>query len=977
MRHLALVSFILMMGFASHSQKYSFVAYSTEEGLPQSQVTAIGQGNEGYLWVGTLGGLAQFNGKEFITFSSHDGLWNNRVHFISSIDDVLWVGHDGGISLIKNKKIKSFGFTGDDQSRKVSAIVKFNKRILVCTAEGGLFEFKDDKLVKILVTNQDIDRIRSAYVHENELYLATRGGVLKTVDLSNFNLIPELEATSFYGVTGDDKQLVFARRSGAIICMDLKTKEFKTYDLDTLIVKGCYLDKDEQIWVNAVEGIVRIKKDGETLLLNQTNGLPVNKTSCFFQDNTSNIWVGSKGKGIFRFPGLSFQYFDQSTGFLSDLFLNGFQKNNGDFYFGTFDKGIVKKDKSGRISRFETGEEFVWASVQNVNGLDWFGCEGSLLSLDANDKVTTYKDHDGLPGEKIASFYRIDDQSMYISGNKGVVLYNKGTFTKMGTRDSEYLGTVRDIEIVDGVIYCVSNLGLFVYRNNNFHPVNDVKSLLYSIEADIYGNLWLGAEEGLFLLKNGKVSQVKLLEDDPGSNFINFINHRDKVLYVGTNNGLFVVSNLNGKIQYTRYGIGDGIPDLETNLNSGFFDLKGDFWFGTASGLVSFQKDVERLKPSPPRVNLVSILMNYQKFDYNQYSDDLDEDGFPKKMTFPYSKNSLIFKLDGVSLVHHRELKYQFWLVGLNDYWSPLSDVPTFTFANLADGDYILKMRAVDIDGRISEEIIIPFVINAAFYKTWWSILICIIVSGAIILLIFRLRLRRVNELNEQEKLMFKSKLLSLEQKSVNASMNRHFIFNALNSIQYFINTQDRLSANKYLTNFAQLIRKNLDTATTDHNTISLEEEIARLKLYLSLESMRFQGRFEYEITTEDIDLESIMIPAMIMQPFIENSIIHGILPDEDIKGLISINMKVINNILEITIDDNGIGVNQSISRKSRFDGDHRSQGMEITLNRIDLIRKVSNQRISMEGPVEILNDDLSIKGTHVSIKMEISNLEN
>ena len=977
MRHLALVSFILMMGFASHSQKYSFVAYSTEEGLPQSQVTAIGQGNEGYLWVGTLGGLAQFNGKEFITFSSHDGLWNNRVHFISSIDDVLWVGHDGGISLIKNKKIKSFGFTGDDQSRKVSAIVKFNKRILVCTAEGGLFEFKDDKLVKILVTNQDIDRIRSAYVHENELYLATRGGVLKTIDLSNFNLIPELEATSFYGVTGDDKQLVFARRSSAIICMDLKTKEFKTYDLDTLIVKGCYLDKDEQIWVNSVEGIVRIKKDGETLLLNQTNGLPVNKTSCFFQDNTSNIWVGSKGKGIFRFPGLSFQYFDQSTGFLSDLFLNGFQKNNGDFYFGTFDKGIVKKDKSGRISRFETGEEFVWASVQNVNGLDWFGCEGSLLSLDANDKVTTYKDHDGLPGEKIASFYRIDDQSMYISGNKGVVLYNKGTFTKMGTRDSEYLGTVRDIEIVDGVIYCVSNLGLFVYRNNNFHPVNDVKSLLYSIEADIYGNLWLGAEEGLFLLKNGKVSQVKLLEDDPGSNFINFINHRDKVLYVGTNNGLFVVSNLNGKIQYTRYGIGDGIPDLETNLNSGFFDLKGDFWFGTASGLVSFQKDVERLKPSPPRVNLVSILMNYQKFDYNQYSDDLDEDGFPKKMTFPYSKNSLIFKLDGVSLVHHRELKYQFWLVGLNDYWSPLSDVPTFTFANLADGDYILKMRAVDIDGRISEEIIIPFVINAAFYKTWWSILICIIVSGAIILLIFRLRLRRVNELNEQEKLMFKSKLLSLEQKSVNASMNRHFIFNALNSIQYFINTQDRLSANKYLTNFAQLIRKNLDTATTDHNTISLEEEIARLKLYLSLESMRFQGRFEYEITTEDIDLESIMIPAMIMQPFIENSIIHGILPDEDIKGLISINMKVINNILEITIDDNGIGVNQSISRKSRFDGDHRSQGMEITLNRIDLIRKVSNQRISMEGPVEILNDDLSIKGTHVSIKMEISNLEN
>ena len=101
------------------------------------------------------------------------------------------------------------------------------------------------------------------------------------------------------------------------------------------------------------------------------------------------------------------------------------------------------------------------------------------------------------------------------------------------------------------------------------------------------------------------------------------------------------------------------------------------------------------------------------------------------------------------------------------------------------------------------------------------------------------------------------------------------------------------------------------------------------------------------------------------------------ILPDEDIKGLISIHMTVENNILEIAIEDNGIGVNQSISRKSEFEGDHRSQGMEITSNRIELIRKVSDQSISMEGPVEVLNDDSSIKGTRVLIKMEVPNLEN
>lgn len=977
MQKLVLICLVLLAGHFSFSQKYSFVTYSTEEGLPQSQVTAIGQGDDGYLWVGTLGGLAKFNGKEFKTFSANDGLWNNRVHFIDYFDDVLWIGHDGGISLISKKQIQSFGFTGADQSRKVSGIVKFKNRVIVCTTVGGLFEFKNNKLLS--VTDTEINRIRSAHVHNDKLYLATRSGILETNDLETFKEIESLGNSSFYGVTGDKNQLVFAQRNGAIFRMDLKSNEVTKHDLDTLTVSGCYIDKEENVWVNTDAGVVRVKKNGNLLFLNQSKGLPVNTTGCFYQDDASNIWIGSRGKGIFRFPGLSFQYFDQSNGFPSDLFLNGYQKKNGDFYFGTYDKGIVKKTKNGKVTSIYAGEDYIWASVQNVDGKDWFGTEFTLLSVGPNDEVQRFGRADGAPGTKIVSFYKIDNESMYIGGHEGVVLYRNGVFKKLGSRDEEYLGTVRDIAVVNDVLYCVSNLGLFVYRNNNFHPVEGASSVFYSVESDDFGNLWLGAEEGLFVLRKGKkaIMQVKLLRDDPGSNFINFINHRDKKLYVGTNNGLFVLKNLHKAVSYTRYGIGDGIPDLETNLNSGFFDNSGNFWFGTASGLVCFHQEVDRLRPSLPIANLSSIMLNYSDFNYSLYSDELDEDGLPVKLVLPYSKNNLIFKLDGVSLVHHRGLKYQFWLVGLSDGWSPLTDVSTITFTSLPAGDYTLRMRAVDIDGRKSEEITIPFVINQAFYKTWWFILICLISGGGIILLIFRFRLRRINELNEKEKLQFKSRLLSLEQKSVNASMNRHFIFNALNSIQYFINTQDRLSANKYLTNFAQLIRKNLDTATSDHNTISLEEEIARLKLYLSLESMRFKDRFEYEITADDVDIESIMIPAMIMQPFIENSIIHGILPNEEKKGLISIRMTVVDEMLEITIEDNGIGVDQSISQKNQFDGDHRSQGMEITAKRIDLIGKVSNQDISLEGPVEVLNDDRSIKGTRVLLKMKLSNLEN
>ena len=209
----------------------------------------------------------------------------------------------------------------------------------------------------------------------------------------------------------------------------------------------------------------------------------------------------------------------------------------------------------------------------------------------------------------------------------------------------------------------------------------------------------------------------------------------------------------------------------------------------------------------------------------------------------------------------------------------------------------------------------------------------------------------------------------------MNASMNRHFIFNALNSIQYFINTEDRTSANKYLTNFAKLIRKNLDSATGG-NVITLEEELERIELYLSLESMRFKGKFEYHIDVNGLDAESVMIPPMLMQPFIENSIIHGILPDESKKGQIKLDLRQVGEFLHIRIEDNGIGIHQSLSRKLDADGDHRSQGMEITSKRIELLQKMTNYGISLEGPEEIVLENGSINGTYVLIKIPLSNLD-
>lgn len=974
---------VLLLSLKGVGQKYSFVRYSTEQGLPHSQVTAFVQDEQGYLWIGTIGGLAKFNGNRFSTYSANDGLLFNRITSLDFFDQTVWVGHDGGISKIEPKGISSIEFekSGSDRSRNVTKIIPFNKKVLVCSNGGGLFELKNGQLISVPLNLADHERIRGAYVFENEVYLATKSGILKSSDGRSFEPVFDLENISVSGITGFGDEIVISTYTNGLYIRNIRRKQTRHIPSDQLKdrILGCYADRSNRIWLSSPKGVVRIDQEGEIAFFDDSNGLPVNSISCFYNDDADNVWIGSQGKGMFRFPNAPFRYFDQSTGLPSDLFLTGFQDAKGDYYLGTYDKGIVRKTKSGKIISLQE-KSAVWASLQNINGSHWFGTGNSLIEMQSNGRsvVHTVESNPAIPGSKITALFRISDDAMYVGGNAGVSVYRNGFFRRLSSKKGNEAGTVRDFEIIEGELYCATNLGLLVYRNGDFQLLAGSNQVIYNLEKDHLGTLWYGTEEGLFRYREGNVEPVALFED-PASNFIDFMNFHQGKMFVGTNNGLFVLSNLERTTpSVKRFGIGDGIIDLETNLNSGFFDRKGNFWFGTASGLVCYllqNKEEEAEKPRP-KINMQSILLNYSSFDYSNYSEELDAEGFPVLLELPSKKNNLIFELDGVSMVSQSGLKYRYWLEGLRENWSEPSENASITFTNLPAGEYVLRAKSVDIDGRESDELRLAFVIQEAFYRSWWFIVLMAALIAGLTVLVFRLRIRRISEINEKEKLDYKAKLLALEQKSMNASMNRHFIFNSLNSIQYFINTQDKVSANKYLTNFAKLIRKNLDSVTAEGNVISLEEELERVQLYLSLESMRFKDRFTYEINTHGIDVESVLIPPMVIQPFIENSIMHGILPDESKQGKILVDVNIQEDYLVISIEDNGVGIHQSIQQKSGIAGDHKSQGMIITSKRIELIQKISDSGIALEGPEEIKAPDGSINGTRVLIKIPLAHLE-
>ena len=186
-----------------------------------------------------------------------------------------------------------------------------------------------------------------------------------------------------------------------------------------------------------------------------------------------------------------------------------------------------------------------------------------------------------------------------------------------------------------------------------------------------------------------------------------------------------------------------------------------------------------------------------------------------------------------------------------------------------------------------------------------------------------------------EEKRIIENKILELRQQALNAMMNPHFIFNSLNSIQNFINNHNKKEANDYLSKFAKLIRQNFDTA--QEGFINLQEEIERLKTYLSLEKMRYGENFNYSIVVDDkINKKDTMIPNMIIQPFVENAIWHGILPGRIAGNLLIKFVDDSSSNLIIYIIDDGMG----FSQKTNSQSNHKPRGINLIKERLELINK-------------------------------------
>ena len=314
-----------------------------------------------------------------------------------------------------------------------------------------------------------------------------------------------------------------------------------------------------------------------------------------------------------------------------------------------------------------------------------------------------------------------------------------------------------------------------------------------------------------------------------------------------------------------------------------------------------------------------------------------------QSVRLPYYQNSLSFSFSAPEFFFPERLEYAYQLTGVDEEWKYTNSANhKISYSNLKPGKYIFKLMS-QINGGNWEMSPVEYtiVIVPAFWQTTLFKTLVVIVIAWLIYYLYRRRIIAYRK-KEDQRIKHEKELLDLEAKALRAQMNPHFIFNSLNSIKSLINKNENDAAASYLTTFSKLIRTLFQNS--DKREISLYEELETCKLYTQLEKMRFGNKvgFVFNID-ESIDLKDFKVPALIMQPFIENSIWHGLIPKET-GGHVFVTVNRNNGAIQCTIDDDGIGRKQSRQFKTQYDSTYQSKGIGLTQSRLEL-DKLLNER--------------------------------
>ena len=919
----------------------SYRQYTLRDGLPQMQVTSLFQDSRGYIWIGTKGGLSCFNGQEFRNFKKKDLLPGEYIQQVTEdFNGLIWISTNKGIVSYDGKAITShpsgesfilelapatdgkIWFSGADQNNDPVLGYYENRKFNRIEGYKGektqrlhvAYDLKSNSLVIVsthTITQLSNKTFKEIYHSDAELFIFRDRGMIRFLenDINNRLKIFELK---------EGKMVLVAEKRGNGIIMNNKPESpfnilssandnkiisvlddsVKILDFKDQIKNVILTDMDNHLWIGSEEGLLQVFSKGfETYKREVLPGI-----WGITEDKQHRLWMNSYERGLYVLDGTNINFIpvNNIAGKMHGFNFHPVVDKRGRCYFPN-NLGLLVIDRGRQISI--ANSTCLTSFYDEQSDQIWTGGRGKIDIYDARLKL--------------------------IKTISGKELNIKGFVNSIhSAKEGEYW-----IGSFFGITRFIPAKNLFVHYNrlNGRLPDDGILSIYTTPD----GTTWFAGTSSL-LFYDEKTDSIKKIENEYLTNPVSFVNSIDnRWLLISQSKGLYLMNlprfRQTGKVELQLFNEQNGFLGIDPGQDGAFKDASGNIWMTTSTEVV---------KLNPHNLDL----------NYNHTSlriSQLDGISVPFKQNIfelPHNNRSAILHLDAVCFNRPDPVEYS-WRFSENNSWSDWDKGNYMIFTNLLHGTSKLEIRA-RVPGLPNSEVQTSIIlkVNLAMWNQRWF-LPALIATFSIIILLSAVLL-----MNARSRLVNASRLAKTFQlQAVLSQLNPHFIFNVLATVQSKILSANMETANEYLVRLGNLIRSFLDTSISALqvspkdkylNQIPLSKELDILDQFIRFQQLIHPEKFNYFVDiASEINPLTTSIPPMLIQPFVENAIRHGLLQKEG-KGRLHLKVSYEKDHLIIAITDDGIGIKKATEKIQQSRLLYTSHGKDLTMTRIRLLNE-------------------------------------
>lgn len=979
---------------------YTFKVFKKEQGLSNESIRSLFVQND-TLWIGTENGLNMMElktGKITVFYSDNQdsaSVADNKINHVCGIQNgQIMISTQNGLCKY-DSKTNSFSsiYLRSFANAKSSNIINHvanepeNKNTFIATGNGlAVYNSNKRSITKYFNIPHDESSLPDNHVtrvcvaDSNNVFVGTKNGIAQFFykeGVFKKMILPlekgeTFETEEITDLCADKERLWIATNGGGLYCYNFTDKTILRYvsqqnEINSLSdnrIFSIYISKNNTMWVGTYNGLNKIDNFAPRFRLFRSSGkhqntLSNNSVWCFLEVEPDILWIGTdEGINIFNVKTSEYQIIkkqeNNKNGLIGNSIRSFYRDSKGLIWIGTQYSGIscynpkTKKFKNYTVNPKNSKglcDPFIYNIIEDYLGNIWVATPNGLGKLNPKtDLFINYffneKDKSSLPDNCVYCFYIDEKHNLYISTDNGIARYRYETddFEKFAISEEQ--------------------LSQSLVANNKF----------FSMTPNGDGKIWLGSRGGgmyLFNPENNTFLHYEKKDGLPDNLIYNIQKDKNGNLWISTNKG---VSRFNPESEtFVNYDATDGLQGNDFNLNASLITSRGKILFGGMNGFNSFFPEEISVNPTPPPV----IITSFKKMNvvYHKRLQDGDT------IFLEYYENFFTFDFSALDFINSIKNKYRYKLENFDENWiSRDADKRFAEYTQVSPGTYVFRVIACNSSGYWNNEgVNITIIIHPAWYQTWWFYVLLFSVFVILVYLSVNLRMRYVKHEHDVERQQFnyEKQLYKLKQKSLQLQMNPHVLFNTLNSIQFFVINNDTDNALHYLSKFSQYMRRLLNNSTQSY--ITLKDELEALETYIEIESLRFGDKFEYKIeVSPNIDEEFTEIPPLILQPYVENAIIHGLMNKKD-KGhlIVNISFESDSETILCIIQDDGVGRERASQIRKESGIERKSLGMLITKERLNIMNRYTEDQYTVDV-IDLFDDEGKSKGTRVEVRIRI-----